>query len=61
VLLALQRRLGEWKGKLRLCGMNPLLMDSFRQCGLDRILPHYDDLENARSVVETGLKTARGK
>lgn len=48
VLLALQRRLAAWKGTVRLCGMSPLLTDSFTTCGLDAIFSLYADLESAR-------------
>lgn len=48
VLLALQRRLAGWKGTVRLCGMSPLLTDSFTTCGLDAIFSLYADLESAR-------------
>ena len=47
VLLALQRRLAEWKGALRLCCMGPLLADSFAKCGLDAIFSLYPDFDAA--------------
>ena len=48
VMLVLQKRLADWQGELRLCGMNPLLTDSFTQCGLVRLIPLYDDVASAR-------------
>ena len=47
VMLAAQKRLHEWGGELRLCSMNPLLRDSFVQCGLTKLLPLHDDLPSA--------------
>jgi len=48
VMLVLQKRLTEWRGELRICGMSPLVMDSFTQCGLVRLIPVYTDLAQAR-------------
>jgi anti-anti-sigma factor len=47
VLLALQRRMTEWQGEVRLCGMNPLLSDGFKQCGLSQIFSLYATLDDA--------------
>jgi anti-anti-sigma factor len=47
VLLAVHRRLSEWQGEVRLCKMNPLLSDGFKQCGLSQIFQMYSGLEEA--------------
>ena len=49
VLLALRRRLADWKGEVRLCNMNPLVLDGFAKCGLDRIFAVYADMKSARA------------
>lgn len=47
VMLAVQKRLRDWNGSLRLCGMNPLLSEGFVQCGLNQLIPLYPDVPGA--------------
>ena len=47
VMLSVKKRLADWEGSLRLCGMNPLLSDGFVQCGLSQLIPLYGDVGSA--------------
>jgi anti-sigma B factor antagonist len=46
-LVHLERQLASTKGRLALCGLGPVLMDTFRIGHLDRVFAIYDDPESA--------------
>jgi anti-sigma B factor antagonist len=46
-LVSVERHLEIAKGRLALCGLGPILMDTFRIGHLDRVFAIYDDLETA--------------
>ena len=50
-LAGLERHVGIAKGRLKLCGLGPILMDTFRIGHLDRLFSVHDDVESAvRSI-----------
>jgi anti-sigma B factor antagonist len=46
-LVSLERRVVSAKGRLALCGLGPVLMDTFRIGQLDRVFAIYPDVESA--------------
>jgi len=46
-LVSLERHLATAKGRLALCGLGPILMDTFRIGHLERIFSIYDDVGSA--------------
>ncbi len=54
VMLSIHRWMDEWKGQLRLCNIHPFIVESIEQCGLERILPVFEDMQSARKPEETG-------
>jgi anti-sigma B factor antagonist len=46
-LVGLERRLQTAKGRLALCGLGPILMDTLRISQLERVFAIYDDVESA--------------
>lgn len=46
-LAGLERHVANSHGKLRLCGLGPILMDTFRIGHFDRVFAIYDDAKSA--------------
>jgi anti-sigma B factor antagonist len=46
-LISLERRIETAKGRLALCGLGPVLMDTFRIGHLDRVFAIYNDVNSA--------------
>jgi anti-sigma B factor antagonist len=46
-LARLEQQVGQVKGHLKLCGLGPVLMDTFRIGHFDRVFSIYDDAESA--------------
>ena len=46
-LARLQRTVEQAKGQLRVCGLGPILLDTFRIGHFDRLFAIYDDLESS--------------
>jgi anti-sigma B factor antagonist len=46
-LAALDRQLKQAKGRLKLCGIGPVLRDTFRISHMERLLDIYDDAPSA--------------
>jgi anti-sigma B factor antagonist len=46
-LAKLERQVQQAKGHIRICGLGPILMDTFRIGHFDRMFAIYDDLESA--------------
>jgi anti-anti-sigma factor len=46
-LVGLEKRLQAAKGRLALCGLGPILMDTFRIGQLERVFSIYDDVGSA--------------
>jgi len=53
-LTSLERRLEIAKGRLTLCGLGPILMDTIRIGHLERIFSIHDDVESAVRSLNAG-------
>ena len=51
-LILIQRRIGETRGKLRLCELSPVLQQVFRTSNLDRLFAIDRDLRSALEALK---------
>jgi anti-anti-sigma factor len=50
-LAKLQKQVEQAKGQLRICGLGPVLKDTFRIGQLDKIFDIYDDIPSAMKAI----------
>ena len=48
-LAGLERHVGIAKGRLKICGLGPVLIDTFRIGRFERVFSIYDDVKSALS------------
>jgi anti-anti-sigma factor len=50
-LVKLQQQVGQSKGQLKICGLGPILKDTFRIGNFDRIFDIHDDVQSALKAI----------
>jgi anti-sigma B factor antagonist len=50
-LAKLQQQVGQSKGQLKICGLGPILKDTFRIGQFDRVFDIHDDVQSALKAI----------